>query len=42
MIVIYLKNKQNKHYEQIYHVWEGYLQKIPVKRFFPSRKAREI
>jgi hypothetical protein len=26
----------NKHIEQIYHAWEGYLRKIPVKkkRFF--------
>ena len=31
-------------FKQIYHVKEGYLQKIPVERMlnFVSRKAREI
>jgi hypothetical protein len=29
--------------KQIYHVWEGYLRKIPVLRLnFPRHSAREI
>jgi hypothetical protein len=30
-------------YKEIYHVWEGYLRKIPVLRLnFPRHSAREI
>jgi hypothetical protein len=27
-----IDSKQNMNHEQIYHVWEGYLRKIPVER----------